>query len=747
MIRRLFPLARLIFATHSIGLILSASTAIAAEARDAHAQPDRGKDRDPSKLLEVHPKEAGSSAVLAGSARAYGEARQLLARGKAAQALKAVAQGSSGLLDDREALLRGDALLALGSVREAKDAYLEAIEKSELKAVSLAAGRGMVNVLAQLKDREEQLLYIDALLSEPQVPRKANLLFERALVLRDLGRLTESADVAWHVVQDFPAAKIAAQANTVLKELKKRGAKIPVTNSRIELARIKNLLHSGDFKRAEAEIDKLEEAEPRLRAALDLDRAEIFKKKRMKAEEFEILQRLYESGQLTRHLGAEVVWRLGKLAMNRDDIAEATRYFDELADKYPASPHTDEAQYLAAWLPYNMGEYDVATERMLKFASEYRRSPNRGEALWYAGWSAYLANKDGLARRAFAQLFEEHPTSEMKPQAMYWIGRIRQRGGEPDAARSAYREVLAQSPLSYWGFWAIARLDELGEQVVLNAPPPQTVAPIPKVIAMLGPKRPRGIDRAVALNAANLQNDALEELTAVNTYLKGVRDTAGRTMVADLLHTLGAHYLAYRVGASITQDGGELQSGKPWAWRAWRHAYPMAFEKEVEAASAAHALDEHLILSIMRTESSFRTSVRSPVGAYGLMQLMPATAQLIGHFAREGRGHAARFRTPESNVWLGGWYLAKLVTRYGGQIAPAIGAYNAGPGAMDKWVAAHGGLELDEFVERIPYRETRRYVRRVLETYLIYRRLNGQPPLDLRGKVRDLVVPEGSVEF
>jgi soluble lytic murein transglycosylase len=727
-----------------------ATIAEAAEGlRESSAAPaDHAKERDPKTLLDTHTSEAGAPGLLEQSAKPYAEAKKMLARGKAALALKALAKESDdGLFADREALLKGDAYLALSDVKRAKDAYLEAIAKSELKAVSVSAARGLISALHVLKQRDEELLYVEALLEEPGLARRPNLLLQKAIVLRDQGKLQESAEACWRLIVDFPAARVCQQANGMLKDFAKRGVKVPVTTARLELARVKNLVESGELRRAQIEIEKLQKQYPKMKTSLDLVRADIYRRLRQKDEEFEILQRMYGTGEVSKDDEPEMLWRLGKLAMNRDDTEGAVRFFDELETKHPSYSHTDEAQFLASWLPYNLGNYDQATERMLRFATTFKKSPNRSEALWFAAWSAYLSKKDGLARRALEQLLEEHPTSDLVPQARYWMGRIRQRAGEDEAARAEYREVLAHAPLSYWGFWSILRLKELGEETILNAPPPTEAAPISKVVQMLGAHRPRGIDRAIALKAVELENEALEELQAVNAYLKTVKDTAGRTMVADMLEALGAHYLAYRVGASIASDGAELVTGKPWAWRAWRHAYPNAFAREVSLASTVHTIDQRLVLSIMRTESSFRPQVRSPVGAYGLMQVMPGTAQLIGRTTKEGRSHAARFRNPDSNVWLGAWYLSHLVERYGGQIAPAIGAYNAGPGAMDKWVAEHGGLELDEFVERIPYRETRRYVRRVLETYMIYRRLNGEPLMDLRGKVRELLIPEGAVEF
>ncbi|MCK6552248.1 tetratricopeptide repeat protein [Myxococcota bacterium] len=755
------PLTRRLHALLVAGLAWGATLAPSASAApvplaadgargDVAAGPER--TLDPSRLLDLKVREAGSASLLEGNVKAYAEARRLLARGQAAAALKALGTVEDPLFVDRRALLRGDALLALGDAKKAREAYETALVESQLDDVSLAAARGMVAVLGVLKDKPEQLRYLDAILDAPNVARKPNLLHQRALILRDLGRGAEAAEVAWKVARDYPASPVAEQASTLLKELSKKGTKIPVSSARIELGRIRRLIAAGEYSRAEAELKKLEKQKPdksmpKLDKAIALERAEIFRKKRQRGDEYDALHALYVAGELEADEETEVLKRLGKAALARDDAANAQKFFAELEAKYPNDPDAVEGQYLAAWIPYNAGDYEQATERMLAFANGHRRSTLRPEALWFAGWSAYLGKRDGLARRAFEQLLEEHPNSELRPQARYWIARIRQRNGEADLARETYRQVLAASPLGYWGFWATRRLEELGEKVALEAPPPTKFASVNEVIELLGPKRPINIDRAIALHKADLEDDALDELSAANGYLKKIRDTAGRTMIADLLQQLGAHHLAYRVGASIAQDGADLVTGKSWAWRAWRHAYPRAFEEATSTAATTHEIDTELILAIMRTESSFRTNARSPVGAYGLMQLMPNTASLIGRTAKDGRPHAARYKQPESNVWLGAWYLAKLVKRYDGQLAPAIGAYNAGPAAMDRWIAASGEADLDEFVERVPYRETRRYIRKVLETYMVYQRLTGKPVVELPTKLTVNTVPEGSVSF
>ncbi len=730
-----------------LALVFAGTATGRAEGRPARVEePAKTDPVDPTKVLDVSPTPAGTVALLPTSARRYAQARRLLARGKPAQALAALRGSQAQLIDDRESLLKGDALLALGNKDQAKEQYLHALSVAQIRSVAVGAARGLVDVLGQLGERDQQLLYLDALLAEKWIPRRSDLQYRRAEVLVALSREEEAANVCWRILLDHPSGAAAKKAQQLLERLKRKGIKTPVTSSSLELVRIKNLVSAGAFSEGERALDALAKKVPAMGTEVELERAELCRRRHQKSAEQEVLEHLLAKNTLSGGTETKVLARLGRIAMAKDDDKAAIDYFDRLRAKYPADRDAIEGQYLAGWIPYNAGNFEESTRRMLEFAEEHPRAERRTEALWFAGWAAYLDKRDGLARRSFQQILEDHPQSTLAPTAHYWLGRIQNRAGDTDKAREEYREVLKVAPLSYYGFWSMERLRELGEETVLTAPPPEPTPPsLAKLVEMLGVSRPVLIDRAVALHAAGLQNDALDELTACASYLRRGRDTKGRTMVADLLDRLGAHNLAFRVALLIAQDGAELVTGEPWAWRAWRHAYPRAFPDEVAYASKAHQVDDALILSIMRTESHFRPNVTSPVGARGLMQLMPATADRIGKRVKGGRSHSARFRDPRSNVWLGAWYLGTLMARYGNRIELAAGAYNAGPGAMDEWVKSYEGMPMDEFVERIPYRETRRYVRRVMETYLIYLRLSGQalPKLDTTVSKMSLTEAEG----
>ena len=137
------------------------------------------------------------------------------------------------------------------------------------------------------------------------------------------------------------------------------------------------------------------------------------------------------------------------------------------------------------------------------------------------------------------------------------------------------------------------------------------------------------------------------------------------------------------------------------------YLYPQAYWKLVLAHAEKKDLDPYLIISLIRQESLFDAAAVSRANAYGLMQLLPTTAARLTDLPLNG---GSALTDPAFNIRLGTTYLRGLLERYQGSLILALGAYNAGEKAADKWLARFGGLEPDEFVENISYGETRRYV-------------------------------------
>jgi soluble lytic murein transglycosylase len=161
--------------------------------------------------------------------------------------------------------------------------------------------------------------------------------------------------------------------------------------------------------------------------------------------------------------------------------------------------------------------------------------------------------------------------------------------------------------------------------------------------------------------------------------------------------------------------------------RTLRWLFPIQITGSLEGQAVAAAVDPDLVRATVRRESGFRADARSTAGAVGLIQLVPSTARRLLVLAGVPLEPAPRLQDPEVSAGLGAHYLGLLLDRFGDE-AVALAAYNAGPAAAAAWARERAGQQLDEWVESIPFKETRAYVKSVLAAREVYRRLAGRPP-------------------
>ena len=272
--------------------------------------------------------------------------------------------------------------------------------------------------------------------------------------------------------------------------------------------------------------------------------------------------------------------------------------------------------------------------------------------------------------------------------------------------------MAKDAPGTFYALLAQERLLELGQE----APPSFTEKP-----RQLPAKAVPVLALATELARAGLFRDAGEETQRAVSLAGGPEDAMawGHTLQAmeefGPAYALGARHLWGAVYTLRLPEAVAL-------------LYPRAYQAAVEAACEERGLDPFFAWAIMRRESAFRPEVTSAADARGLMQIIPPTAVSIAASIKEPPPAPGDLYSPSLNVRYGTWYLAALLDRVH-HPALAAASYNAGPGAVVKWVARHGDRPLDEFVEEIPYKETRGYVKQVMADLFIYRKLYGEGPM------------------
>ena len=159
-----------------------------------------------------------------------------------------------------------------------------------------------------------------------------------------------------------------------------------------------------------------------------------------------------------------------------------------------------------------------------------------------------------------------------------------------------------------------------------------------------------------------------------------------------------------------------------------RIAFPIEIIDLIKRTKGPGSADEFLVAAIMREESTFNPRAISRTGAVGLMQIMPDTGDFIAMKTRAGKVNREALLRPELNIRFGSWYLGYLARKFDNNLVFTIAGYNAGPKAVKRWVKNGGSTELDEFVEEIPYSETRAYAKRVIKSYTVYLKSGGVDP-------------------
>jgi len=310
-------------------------------------------------------------------------------------------------------------------------------------------------------------------------------------------------------------------------------------------------------------------------------------------------------------------------------------------------------------------------------------------------------------------------------RAAYWYARTLSDLGQRDRAITAYAAIVQRYVQTYYAQHALGRLELLdpGKASALRA---ELSARAPSTEPLLFGYRAE-LDEAAFSAALELlrvgePDLALEELQALNEG----RDGDLSWLSAALFNEAGEHEHATRIARPLVSAllrSDDSMRTLPRLRALIRIAYPNAFANVLEGAATEAGVPATLVRAVAREESSFDPLAQSPARAYGALQLIVPTARSIAK-PLGLPSDAAALKRPEINLRLGARFMAGLLARYAGYTPLLPAAYNAGTGATERFLNERPGMALDAWVEAIPYRETRRYTRRVLQAYGFYRWLD-----------------------
>lgn len=357
-------------------------------------------------------------------------------------------------------------------------------------------------------------------------------------------------------------------------------------------------------------------------------------------------------------------------------------------------------------------ERNILARRMIeerRFGEAYRIAANHqqmegqeyADAEWLAGWLALrFLNKPDVASKHFQSMYPRVKTAISKARAAYWAGMAAEAMNQPEQTMR-WMSIAANFPKVYYGQLAARHMK--GRIAVTS--------PVPAVASSADTAKIRNSDlgRAIRLtDDANLRYVRNQMIASLAESLK----TGGEyKALAQMLTQMGLKAEALKVAKKASGDNFFLRE----------EAYPT-----LKNLFSGMNVDVALAHALIRQESQFDAEVRSPAGAMGLMQVMPATAKEVAK--KRGWQHQTDWMTtqPKQNVLIGSAYLNDLITRFGGSYPLALAAYNGGPRRVNEWIEEFGDprkgqVDWVDWIELIPVYETRNYVQRVMENYVVYK--------------------------
>jgi soluble lytic murein transglycosylase len=518
---------------------------------------------------------------------------------------------------------------------------------------------------------------------------------------------------------EFPLSKEASDAEAAL-------ARFPGIPAEGLFARGLKLQAGGDYTRAGKELTALL---PRLSGEnFDLARVRIGAAAYQDRDSEAAYKYLSSFQATSADAEAERLYYLLECQRRLNRLDEMNATLSHLGQAFPQSHWRLEALVSAANYYIAHDQPEAAQPLFRSCFESFPSDPQAAGCHWRVVWNTYLKDP-AQAESLLREHLTRYPGSDQTSPALYYLGRIAESKSDWPSARAFYNAVSDAYPNYYYAILARERLETaslltasaspataqfLITAQVANRHAPETFDP--------SPLTKQRIERAHLLDLAGL--DDLEE----GELRYGAKVDGQPQIIALELAELASerdapdqairyikHYAPGYLSLSLDAAPEKF----------WRLAFPLPYRKALEEYCRAQMLDPYLMAALIRQESEFNPKAVSRANARGLAQVMPATGRQLS------RKLGMRFRTamlftPDTNLKLSTYYLKQLSDELQGKWEAALASYNAGKTHVTAWLAAANYREPAEFVESIPFNETRNYVQSVLRNAEVYRRLYGQ---------------------
>jgi soluble lytic murein transglycosylase len=592
--------------------------------------------------------------------------------------------------------------------------------------------------------RDANVVYANALLAESRPADAAALLEKnRAPVHSDvelaIGRAYEAAGDKQRASAAFRNVYFnlpnSFEADAAGQELRKLGISGSVTERRTRADLLLKAKHYSDAAREYQSL--LDENTAIDRPQVQLALAGALEKGGSSHDARKILTSM---GTQTGDAEAERLYLLSETERSTSDEDAVQRSLNQLRQYGPASPWLEQALLSAGNMYLLKRDYDRAIDYYRELQERFPTGTHAATAHWKAAWLTFRQGRTDAARKSFEDQIALYPNSNEVPNALYWRARIAEEENNPAMARAFYQKLSDRYRNYYYA--------ELARERIKNLPAPG--AALKEASARVSEDNALQytlLDHVPALSssgkitAADPPEDNLRVARARLLSNGGLADMAVRELQAAASQEGGSW--APPEMARVYQDGGRYDRGIEIMKRStpnyfavdlpdlprpyWEALFPKPYWTDLRRYSTLNGLDPYLVASLIRQESEFNAAALSRANAVGLMQLLPKTGKSVAKQVKMRGYTAPQLFTPAVNLELGTRYFKDMVDKYNGQFEYALAAYNAGTDRVGDWLGQGHYRDPQEFVESIPFTETREYVQAILRNASVYRQLYGAP--------------------
>ena len=426
---------------------------------------------------------------------------------------------------------------------------------------------------------------------------------------------------------------------------------------------------------------------------------------------------------------AQRLYILGEVAWAMDENDEFYHTVDQLRETAPTSAWLESALLSAANLHLVHHEYDQALDAYRELQQRFPKGAKASYAHWKTAWLTLRQGRNDDARKLFEEQIAAYPTGNETSAALYWRARLAEEENQPAMARAFYQKLSDRYRNYYYAELGRQRLKKLpqtpdppGEYTILDHVPPLEHGD--KITLAEPPTDDLHLQKAKLLGNGGLVDMAVRELNAAanDDTDKSWAPAETAQLYIDTGHFDRAIEVMKRsVPSYFAVDIPTLPR------EYWEALFPRPYWSDLKRFSVANGLDPYLVASLIRQESEFNPAAVSRANAVGLMQLLPRTGKLVAHQVALKHYNPSQLYTPPVNLELGTRYFRGMVDQFGGSSEQALAAYNAGSDRVLEWMGQGTYRDSAEFVESIPFTETREYVQAILRNASVYRQLYGAP--------------------